>query len=241
MLDVKNLERRWLKYKFRSYAPHLLGGVFFLMAASYLLYEFTAPRPAQEKASTPAAPAAKLPVAVVQAPAPTVEANTVLEPSMEFLQTFYPSGTAVPETPQPLPKTETPPIAPVATTAVATTPVIAPSPKTPKSTLSIQRNESALDIEEVKQRFAETSNANLGLFIARYYYDHEEYAEAYNYALKTNAINNRIDESWILFSKSLVKLGKTEEAQKTLRLYHQQSGSEDASTLLEAIGKGTFK
>jgi tetratricopeptide (TPR) repeat protein len=102
-------------------------------------------------------------------------------------------------------------------------------------TFSINRNESKLDIEELQRRFKETSNANLGLFIARYYYDLGNYDESYNYALKTNNVNNKIDESWIIFSKSLVKLGKTDQAKKTLKLYIAQSDSEAARGLLDTI------
>jgi two-component SAPR family response regulator len=107
--------------------------------------------------------------------------------------------------------------------------------------LSINRNESKINIEDLKLRFKETSNANLGLFIARYYYDHGDYNEAYNYALKTNTMNSRIDESWIIFSKSLVKLGKTDQAKKTLQLYLSQSNSESAKALLDSIERGSFK
>ena len=111
-----------------------------------------------------------------------------------------------------------------------------------EGSLSINRNnESKLDINDLQRRFKETSNANLGLFIARYYYDHGNYDEAYNYALKTNNLNNRIDESWILFSKSLVKLGRTDQAKKTLQLYISQSNSEAARALLDTIERGNFK
>lgn len=107
--------------------------------------------------------------------------------------------------------------------------------------LLINRNENKTDIEELQNRFKETSNANLGLYIAKYHYDRGNYAEAYNYALKTNAINSRIEESWLLFSKALVKLGRTEQAKKTLQLYVQQSDSDAAKALLNSIEKGAFK
>ncbi|MGD9654962.1 MAG: tol-pal system YbgF family protein, partial [Sulfuricurvum sp.] len=115
--------------------------------------------------------------------------------------------------------------------------VSAPSDKS----LSINRNESKLDIEGLQRRFKETSNANLGLFIARYYYDQGNFNEAYNYALRTNTLNSKIDESWLIFSKSLVKLGKSDQAKKTLQLYISQSGSETAKILLDSIEKGNFK
>ncbi|MFZ2889639.1 tetratricopeptide repeat protein, partial [Sulfuricurvum sp.] len=109
------------------------------------------------------------------------------------------------------------------------------------ASFSINRAESKFNINDLQQRFKETSNANLGLFIARYYYDRGEYSEAYNYALKTNSINNKVDESWIIFSKSLVKLGRVDQAKKTLQLYISQSNSEAAHNLLDSIEKGNFK
>lgn len=248
MLDIKSLERRWLKYKIKSFAPYIF--VFFLLL-SVIIATVLWFKPEQSLKQ----PVVKNPISAstkktntVLPLAPTSEANaTILEPSMDFIQSFQ--NTPIPDQ------------APATSAQTKSKSIQQPVPSAPKTlnmpesvpppvikstnhegSLSINRNnESKLDINDLQRRFKETSNANLGLFIARYYYDHGNYDEAYNYALKTNNINNRIDESWILFSKSLVKLGRTDQAKKTLQLYVSQSNSEAAKALLDAIERGSFK
>ncbi len=258
MLDIRDLERRWLKYKIKSYAPLGLGVAVALAvtigAASWILSE---PKGQPTTDIPPKTAPKKVPLPRSVEPAPE-EKTTVLEPSMEFVQTFEqtPSTTQTAPFPEPkIPAASLPkkgasaspslPVPPPKVLSMPDTPIhTAPAASTAKGTgrtLSINRNDSKLDIDELQKRFKETSNPNLGLFIARYYYDRGEYGEAYNYALKTNSINDKIDESWVLFAKSLVKMGKTEQAIQTLQLYVRQSNSESAKGLLESIEKGTFK
>jgi two-component SAPR family response regulator len=106
---------------------------------------------------------------------------------------------------------------------------------------TIIHDNDVFNIKEIEERFRSNSNPHLGLYIARYHYDHADYNEAYNYALKTNSISNTLEESWIVFSKSLVKLGRTDQAKKTLQLYISKSNSEEAKSLLNSIEHGEFK
>jgi len=250
MLNVKDLERRWFRYKLKSYIPYILGSTLALSVVIGAVSFFLLPGHTKSAEISKTAPEQNVSV-VRQNNRPDAQENpTVLEPSMEFIQSFQTDLQDQETQRVPAPKAASSSsargvleaLAPsgAAPAAPAAQPA-APQSKKIDESLSIKRNESQFDIAELLQRFKETSNANLGLFIARYYYDREEYVEAYNYALKTNAINNRIDESWIIFSKSLAKLGKTEQAKKTLRIYLQQSNSETAKGLLESLEKGTFK
>lgn len=258
MLDVKELERRWLKYKVKSYAPYGAGGVIIIAVTAGILSWLLSPeQPAMpDEANKTIVTPSSSPAAVL--PKPEEENTTILEPAMDFVQTFQTSlpeqesetaaipkpalKASVPAASLPPPKVlAVPEISTPAEGSSAVQQSASPVSRKMEGSLSINRNESKLDIDQLKQRFKETSNANLGLFIARYYYDHGNYTEAYNYALRTNAVNNKIDDSWIIFSKSLVKLGKTDQAKKTLLLYIQQSNSESARGLLESIEKGTFK
>ena len=255
MLDVKDLEKRWLKYKLRSYAPYGIGGIIFVLLVSGLTVWLMSPSEPVPAVESNQSVVVKEQPAMAKAPAMVEENAMVLEPAMGFVQSFQNTvpdeETLAPSVPKPVSKPSNtaayvppPKVLQMPTMSAPSSPAVQPVqplPSKSEGSLSINRNESKLDIEELKQRFKETSNANLGLFIARYHYDHGNYAEAYNYALKTNSINNKIDDSWILFSKSLVKLGKTEQAKKTLQLYIQQSNSENAKGLLESIEKGTFK
>lgn len=107
--------------------------------------------------------------------------------------------------------------------------------------ISIQKGSTRNDIEHVLKRFKKNNNPALSLFIAQKYYDLGDYHNAYNYALITNEINNNIEESWLIFTKSLVKLGKKEMAVKTLKQYLQYSNSDKAGRLLDNIVTGKFQ
>jgi hypothetical protein len=252
MLDIKNLERRWLKYKVKSFLPYITVAILsltLLIGISIWIDSTKAEtKPiVQQKIVSPS-------LNITKSTISTTEDNTTfIEPSMEFIQSFQntqphsevsspivigikksiqqPTNTGLTT-----PKTITMPEYSPAPTVVPTV-----SKTNNNKSLSINRDESKLDIITLERRFKETSNANLGLFIARYYYARGDYNDAYNYALKTNDTNDKIDESWIIFSKSLVKLGKTDQAKKTLQLYISQSNSENAKALLEMIENGTFK
>lgn len=243
MLDIHDLERRWLRYKIKRYFPYFAGGMLILFAFAAMVGWF-----ATEAGTSNALQESNKTNGQKSVPANHTAMqtdSTVLEPSMSFVEAFQKNvpGTQISSAPALVTK-------PAITTLPPPKMLQMPDPVQPQSvasaanpdkSLSINRNESKTDIEELQIRFKETSNANLGLFIAKYHYDRGNYAEAYNYALKTNSINSRIDESWILFSKSLVKLGRTEQARKTLQLYYQQSNSEAAKALLNSIERGTFK
>lgn len=253
VLDIHNLERRWLKYKIKTFLPIFTTIIIFtlLIIGTVVLWSKsqpnTTPSPLLTTNSKKIAQSRK----TVSTP---VENKMILEPSMDFIHSISePAHVIIPppesgqikniNTTQKVASSQLPP--PVAKTLYV--PELPPLPKaqiqpsTNNKTMTINRNESTLDITELEQRFKETSNANLGLFIARYYYEHSNYSESYNYALKTNAINSHIEESWIIFSKSLAKLGKTDQAKKTLQFYISQSGSETAKGLLDNIEKGNFK
>jgi tetratricopeptide (TPR) repeat protein len=109
-----------------------------------------------------------------------------------------------------------------------------------KSEINIKRKNDD-DIRDVINRFNTNHNPALSLFVAKKYYQNGDYEQAYNYALMTNEINNNIEESWIIFSKSLVKMNKKDEAQETLKKYIAHSHSSQAKQLLDEIGSGKFK
>lgn len=252
MLDVRNLERRWIKYKIKIYFPYIAGVVFISVLLIILPIILVDTKKVTEPKKEPSLPIQT----TTQASTAThskEEPSTVLEPSMDFVKTFesvvpQSSTPSLPNPPAAKPITQNVPATKVLNVPDSSTikpPLKAPpsavvSPSDKQVTLN-HNNESKLDIESVERRFKETSNPNLGLFIARYYYDHGNYADAYNFALKTNGINNKIDESWIIFSKSLMKLGKAEQAKKTLQLYIGESNSDSARALLDSIERGTFK
>ncbi|WP_262823921.1 CDC27 family protein [Sulfurimonas gotlandica] len=110
-----------------------------------------------------------------------------------------------------------------------------------KNVVHIERQNTQEDISHVIKRFKKNNNPALSLFVAKKYYEIEEYHKSYNYALITNEINDNIEASWIIFSKSLVKLNEKDEAIKTLKKYIEHSHSSQAKILLDEITSGKFK
>jgi tetratricopeptide (TPR) repeat protein len=113
--------------------------------------------------------------------------------------------------------------------------------ETDENRLNITSNHDDSDLKDVIRRFKKNKNPALSLFIAKRYYAAGEYQKSYNYALMTNEIDKNIEESWIIFSKSLVKLGQHELAMNTLKSYLKTTKSSAADVLLRKIESGTFK
>jgi len=107
--------------------------------------------------------------------------------------------------------------------------------------INITRENTQNDISSVIKRFKRNNNPALSLFAAKKYYELGDYQNSYNYALITNEINSEIDASWIVFTKSLVKLGKKDMAIKTLNDYIGHSHSNTAKILLDEIESGKFQ
>lgn len=247
MLDITSLERRWFKYKIKKYFPYLLtafiiiiGGILFSL---YLTLNSSQHTVVTQVKVTPAQP---LPTPL------KVEDNNadmILEPSMQFIETIAshtnePEVTAAIPATQPTPKKVILPTkAPIVSPKPLPKPILPPSfattapPPPPSKPATIKHEVASFDIRELEERFKTGSNPHLGLYIARYYYERGDYSEAYNYALKTNAINNSIEESWLIFAKSLIQLGRSDQARKTLQLYISQSNSESAKALLNTLPK----
>ncbi|WP_373003380.1 hypothetical protein [Sulfurimonas sp.] len=110
-----------------------------------------------------------------------------------------------------------------------------------KKHIQIDRQNTQEDISHVIKRFKKNNNPALSLFVAKKYYELGDYHKSYNYALITNEINDNIDASWIIFSKSLVKLNEKNEAIRMLKRYIEHSHSNQAKILLEEIKSGKFK
>jgi len=110
-----------------------------------------------------------------------------------------------------------------------------------KQEIKIKRQNTQDDIQHVIKRFKESNNPALSLFIAKKYYELKNYNQSYNYALITNQINNDIEESWVIFAKSLYQLDQKEKAIEILDKYISSSHSHRAEMLLENIKSGKIK
>jgi hypothetical protein len=254
MFDIATLERRWIKYKFKHYLPHISIVVFSII--SIIAFFLFSTSTSEKKISKVVVTIPKI-SKVLTKPTETKSDNMLLEPSMQFIESISPD-IIEPNISLPMPtvnakkvniqqKVFTPIVStPIPQNIMISPPLIKPSPvststKPSPATASIKRDTTPFDVHEIEERFKNNSNPHLGLYIARYHYDHGNYSDAYNYALKTNAIDNSIEESWLIFAKSLVKLGKSDQAKKTLQLYVSQTNSDNAKSLLDSLNKENSK
>ena len=278
MIDVRDLERRWVRYKIKKTLPFALLGVALLFIAVLLVQiDFSkeelqksidqngaAKETTKEKSQETFAKKAQKSDSLrdervllskePQMAKPTQRASTenknALEPSMEFLRKMK-EVSVVPQTPKRVIASREPARtykaqkqkkAPTSTKKAEQKKWKAPQPHREKKTVKIKVNRmSKAELEQIVKRFKKSNNPTLGVFIAKKYYNMGEYQKSYNYALLTNQIDSTIEDSWIIFAKSLVKLGKKDQAIKTLQAYIRVSSSSRAKLLLNKIVTGKFK
>lgn len=263
MLNIPELERRWIHYKIKSYIPHLSIVisllVIFTIALFFYSYKKSTLQPQEEKKSRDIVvkqekkeitkPLIKKSVVQTTTKVTPSSENPQKRENLEQKQLLTPSLTfmkRMQNSMQPYYKSEeTPIVAPQQkkekreenSIEKVTQTVVQPAP----TTITIRRENTQNDIRDVMKRFKHNNNPALSLFIAKKSYELREYQQAYNYALITNRINSDIEASWIVFAKSLVKLGKKEQAIQTLKKYIQYSNSSDAKLLLDSIVSGKFR
>lgn len=266
MLNVHDLERRWLKYKIKTFTPYIITSFIIVIGliSTLVYYPFSSssnttvveeviiassPIESNNVEVNSFEPTAKTQVNTLEIDVPqntkyNKESNTlILKPSLHFMDNIEegidPYLSDVSE--EPLYNERKPSYTNNASEVSTTTPVNVQKPSKKKKGLTIvsQKNES--DLKDVIRRFKNNKNPALSLFVAKRYYELKQYQKSYNYALMTNEINKEIDESWIIFSKSLVKLGQHELAIVTLKSYLKVNKSSQAEILLRKIEAGSFR
>jgi len=249
MLNIPDLEKRWLRYKLRSYLPATL--IALSLITGVIIYTFMTITPTknehtiahvipkiEKKAPQVKAVALKNTPPVI-APLKKKEVNiTTLSPSMNFMKQLKTSShqtqyKPVVKTKKVIHKKATP----KAVKEVQTT----QRDKFPITAITITRQDTDKDIQNILKRFQEDKNPALSLFLAKKYYELGNYEEASKYALITNRLNKEIDDSWLIFSKALVKMHHKDKAMNILRKYIQSSHSTNAAVLLHDIQTGEFQ
>jgi tetratricopeptide (TPR) repeat protein len=109
-----------------------------------------------------------------------------------------------------------------------------------KMHLNIIETTNVSAYKDVAKRFHQTHDTDDSLFLAKSYYRKGNYKKAEYWALQTNKVNGNIEESWLIFAKSKVKLGRKNEAISILTAYIKKSNSVQARSLLHKIKKGTL-
>ena len=270
MLNIPELEKQWLYYKIKSFIPHAIIvislSIIIIVLLNITSFESDIPivseveqkyisienkgsiLPAERKNEPRTLQeSVQLTVEIPKATQPIIHKRTELKPSFAFMkemqdstQLYYNNDNLNNEDSYtPISKTAIP--TPIHEEKIEEV-VIQPEVVTEEpNKINIERKDTKNDIQEIIQRFNKNKNPALSLFVAKKYYELGDYAQSYNYALITNEINKDIEASWIIFSKSLVKLGKKDMAIKTLREYMKYSHSEGAKLLLNDIISGKFK
>jgi len=262
MLNVHDLERRWLKYKIRSYAPYIIVSTFVIIGSiSTLIYYPFNPEAIKAEKVLVVASAPKVESLPIQNNNPQVqeteleifipqntryrqeEKTLVLKPSLHFMDNIEESLDPYlsEQEEEPLEYTQRQEYSNKTLEGNPQAVIETVAPLQTKKRLIITTQKSESDLKDVIRRFKRNKNPALSLFIAKRYYQLKQYQKSYNYALMTNEIDKDIDESWILFSKSLVKLGQHELAIVTLKSYLKTNKSTQASILLRKIEGGSFR
>ncbi len=277
MLNTRDLEERWLKYKIKSYIPHMIITISLLVISIVVSILFYSDNKEKNITLTPESKITKqiknVQTVVTKTPVKTTlitetiqvkkmnteeipnavaivsqnklstssEKSLKLSPSLDFMKKMQHSSLPYyQEEPVQRQQTVSQVVEEVQELEVEENIKIKKTEKAPPK-ISIKRREIGDDIRHIIKRFKKNNNPALSLFVAKKYYELGEYHKAYNYALITNQINRDIDASWIVFSKSLVKLNQKDMAIKTLKHYIEDSHSSGAQILLDEILSGKFK
>ena len=256
MLNIPDLEKRWLHYKIKSFLPYIITLAFIcVIIGAYSFFNIINNKKIVEINST------KSTTILVKEKKQTVvqkslhkksaeltevslkdtkeETTLKLSPSMNFIDTIQTQKTP---TQHPVIEQKTKPKPVKKPKQIIKQKIeLKPIQKKEISTITIMRQDTSKDIQNILHRFQEDRNPALSLFLAKKYYELGDYKKASNYALITNQLNEEIEDSWLIFAKSLVKRGEKEKAIKLLRQYINKSHSTNASVLLSDIQSGEFQ
>ena len=94
--------------------------------------------------------------------------------------------------------------------------------------------------EDVEKRFQQSNNIDDALFLAKTYYKKGNYKKAEKWAFETNQLDPTLEESFLIFVKSKMKLGQKNEVIAILNQYLNHKNSQDARILLEQIKNEKF-
>ena len=100
------------------------------------------------------------------------------------------------------------------------------------------KSTSANYIETIKEKYEHSHSFRDALLLAKAFYKKGAYQEAEEWALKANAINSKLEESWLIFAKSRAKMGKKQEAINILAKYYTNSKSLKAKEIIGQIKTG---
>jgi len=120
---------------------------------------------------------------------------------------------------------------------IVTSDIAKPELPRKKIHLNIIESSSVSAYKDVEKRFRQSHDTDDSIFLAKSYFRKGQYEKSEFWALETNRINPNIEESWLIFVKSKVKLGRKYEAIRILTNYAKKSNSSEAWNLLLKLKK----
>jgi len=111
-------------------------------------------------------------------------------------------------------------------------------PKASKDEKSSETEMIKSEMNSKKESFINSKSYEDSLALAKAYYAKGQYLEAEKWALVTNNINSKLEDGWLIFAKSKVKMGDKDEAIEVLNIYIKKTDSQLAKKLLLDIEDG---
>jgi len=225
MYNVEKLERQWVRYRQKKMIFPVGMVLFGIVALSVFLYKGTDGKMLDRNGSE-ARVAQTDPNLKKEAPSTSKKT----EARLDILATEVPSLSPVEKQEQPK----------AGQIIFRNAEEEVPNRKKKRKNLLIQISEGGgKDIAtDIENRFEFAKDKSDSLFLAKYYYDKMKYAKAERWALETNKLDNTIEESWLIFAKSLAKQGKRIESLKVLRAFLGKENSAKARALMDKIRRG---
>ncbi len=106
-----------------------------------------------------------------------------------------------------------------------------------KKRIIITEGSSSRSAKTLKQRFYATHKSVYAIQIAKKFLVHKSYKRAMKWAMIANEIDNKNEESWILFAKAKLKMGQKRDAISALQAYLKLHKSSNVKRLLDDITK----
>lgn len=110
-----------------------------------------------------------------------------------------------------------------------------------KPKILITKSKNKNFINSLKEKFTKEKDPKIALFLSKYYYKKGDYKNSLRWAVRANELDSQNEESWIIFAKSSVKLGRKKDAIKALKTFISSHASFKARDLLNDIETGVFK
>ena len=90
-----------------------------------------------------------------------------------------------------------------------------------------------MTIEQLQKLFILRKSYDLAIKIAQAFYDKGAYTKALEWAKRANKLDRQKEEAWILYAKTLYKLGKKQKAKQLLKVFLDYKDSQEAKQLLK--------